>query len=192
MDSIHQFLQKMKQDEGQLPPVEDWNPSFCGDMDLIIKANGDWIHQAALIKRDSMRRLFSTILKREADDYFLVTPVEKIAIQVEWQPFVIIRYEIIENQASSDQKKQPTFIFYDNCGNHVALSQPQQMIFSSYQGQELPCIHIRRNLYAAFSRSCYYQLIEQAEIVEKDQQQIPTINSAGQAFELGRVDQQDI
>ncbi|MDQ7050143.1 MAG: DUF1285 domain-containing protein [Enterobacterales bacterium] len=187
MNSIPQFLQKMELDESQIPPVEDWNPDYCGEMDLIIKANGDWLHQGAVIKRDSMRRLFSTIVIREDDDYFLITPVEKVAIQVEWQPFVIIRYEILVSQLKGEQNNQPTYVFYDNCGNQVALRQPQQLIFSSYQGQDLPCINIRRNLYAAFSRSCYYELIEQAEIIEKDQQLIPTIYSAGQAFQLGQV-----
>jgi len=179
----------MAQDEGQLPPVEDWNPDFCGEMDLLIKANGDWYHQGSVIKRDSMRRLFSTILKREEDDYFLVTPVEKVTIKVEWQPLVIIRFEIIGETSDTGQDKQQTFIFYDNCGNQVALQQPQQLVFSSYQGLDLPCIHIRRNLYASFSRSCYYQLIEQAEIISKNRQLIPTIYSAGEAFQLGVVNQ---
>ena len=169
MNSVNQFLQQMQQEQGKLPPVEDWNPTFCGEMDLIIQSNGDWLHQGAVIKRDAMRRLFSTILKREGDDYFLVTPVEKVSIKVEWQPFVIIRYEVVSDRINLEKNQQPTYLFYDNCGNQVLLQRPQQLIFSNFQGQDLPCIQIRRNLYAAFNRSCYYQLIEQAQIIEKNQ-----------------------
>ncbi len=185
MDSISQFLQQMAQKDAKLPPVENWNPDYCGEMDLLIKANGDWIHQGSIIKRASLRRLFSTILKREDDHYYLVTPVEKVLIQVEWQPFVITQYETIEHQGHS------TYLFTDNCDNQILLSKAEQMIESPYQGQSLPCIQVRRNLYAAFNRSCYYQLIEEATIIEKDQRLIPSIYSAGQSFALGEVSSDD-
>tara|TARA_Y100000296_G_C5119062_1_gene229376 strand:- start:137 stop:748 length:612 start_codon:yes stop_codon:yes gene_type:complete len=82
-DSLQALAQQFDLANGKLPPVHQWNPSLSGDMDLVIKSNGEWVHEGGLIKRKSLVRLFSSILKKEGDDYFLVTPVEKWRIQVE-------------------------------------------------------------------------------------------------------------
>jgi hypothetical protein len=86
-------LQKQIKDVSkQLPPVDKWDPNFCGDIDIQIKHDGSWYYMGTPIGRKPMVKLFSGVLKREGDDYFLVTPVEKVGIQVADSPFVITQW----------------------------------------------------------------------------------------------------
>src|SRR5471032_3496960 len=77
------------------PPVEQWNPPFCGDIDMRIAADGTWFYQKTPIGRPALVKLFSTVLKREGDKYFLVTPVEKVGIVVEDAPFLAVEMKVI-------------------------------------------------------------------------------------------------
>ena len=77
-----------------LPPVHLWNPDYCGEMDLTIQADGTWVHEGRPIARPEMVRLFASVLKREGDRFFLVTPVEKLGIRVVDAPFLAIDAEI--------------------------------------------------------------------------------------------------
>src|ERR1700751_4320446 len=72
------------------PPVERWNPPFCGDLDMRIAADGTWFYLKTPIGRPALVKLFASVLKREADKYFLVTPVEKCGIQVDDAPFMAV------------------------------------------------------------------------------------------------------
>jgi len=80
-----------------LPPVHLWNPPFCGDLDMRIARDGTWFYLGTPIGRAPLVRLFSTILRRDGDDYFLVTPVEKVGITVDDAPFVAIDFNIKNN-----------------------------------------------------------------------------------------------
>ena len=82
------------QGKNELPPVDKWNPDFCGDMDLVIKRDGTWHYQNSPIGRQRLVKLFSTVLKKEGDNYFLVTPVEKLGIKVEDAPFLVTRMDL--------------------------------------------------------------------------------------------------
>src|SRR5690606_14659840 len=75
------------------PPVHLWNPPFCGDLDLRIAADGSWHYLGTPIGRPAMVRLFASVLKREGDRYFLVTPVEKVGIKVDDAPFLAVAME---------------------------------------------------------------------------------------------------
>jgi len=183
-DSLFSFLKKNKNASGELPPVEDWHPENCGEMDLMIRANGEWRHEGTPIGRKKLVRLFSTVLRKDDDQYFLVTPVEKIAIQVEWQPFVIIDFEVVK------QKGCDVYVFVDNCDNRMVLTELQQLAYSTFEQQELPIINVRRNLYASFSRSCYYRLIEVALLVEEKGQTKIIIDSNNIDFVLGIVEEE--
>ena len=180
-DNILNSLSDFDDDES-LPPVEKWNPELCGDIDIVIKANGDWLHDGKPISRKRLSILFSRVLIKQQDQYFLITPVEKLAIQVEWQPFVIVDFEIYQ------QSDQNCFVMLDNCNNKIHLNRQQQLTYSRFQGQSLPIINVRRNLYASFSRSCYYRLLEQATITKLRQVESLNISSAGVDFCLGSVE----
>ena len=178
-EQIFKSLQGYSEDQEALPPVEDWNPEFCGDIDITIKANGDWLHHGSIIKRQALYVLFSKLLVKTDQQYFLVTPVEKLAIQVEWMPFSIQDFELV------DVSGLKSFLMIDNCGNKILLSKPEQLKLSQFDGLELPIVQIRRNLFASFSRSCYYRLIDQAKLVEKNGNTYAKIQSAGIDFYLG-------
>src|SRR3954468_2592533 len=78
----------------KLPPVEKWNPAHCGTIDIRIARDGTWFHQGAPIRRPELVRLFSTILRKEADAYYLVTPAEKMRIQVDDAPFLAVLLDV--------------------------------------------------------------------------------------------------
>src|SRR5471032_3317351 len=77
-----------------LPPVERWNPPFCGDIDMRIASDGTWFYQKTPIGRPALVKLFASVLKREGDRYFLVTPVEKVGIVVEEAPFLAVEMRV--------------------------------------------------------------------------------------------------
>ncbi|MGY0624014.1 MAG: DUF1285 domain-containing protein, partial [Paraglaciecola chathamensis] len=86
-------LQKQLGDQqGKLPPVDKWNPDFCGDMELVIKHDGSWFYMGTPIGRKALVKLFASVLKKEGEAYFLVTPVEKLGITVEDVPYVITQW----------------------------------------------------------------------------------------------------
>src|SRR5580698_62352 len=76
-----------------LPPVHLWHPEHCGEIDIVIKRNGLWFHEGTPIGREALVRLFSTVLRRDPDGIYLVTPVEKMKITVEDAPFVAVRVD---------------------------------------------------------------------------------------------------
>src|ERR1051326_2768873 len=82
-----------------LPPVHLWNPPFCGDLDMRIGADGTWYYLKTPIGRPALVKLFASVLKREGDDYFLVTPVEKCGIQVDDAPFVAVELKVASGGA---------------------------------------------------------------------------------------------
>ena len=188
MSSSENILQQIKayDNNTSLPPVDLWNPDFCGDMNMQIKANGDWWHEGTPIGRKKLFKLFSTIIKKEDEQYFLVTPVEKIGIQVEWQPFVLIDFEVLD----IDGKK--VFKFTDNCDNVVLLENKKQLKYSQFNNEKLPIINVRRNLYASFARSCYYRLIDIAELTKSEEDSLITIQSNGVQFILGEVNEDSL
>ena len=83
------LLAAQQRAESAAPPVEQWHPPLCGDMDLVIRRNGEWVHNGGVIERAALVKLFASVLKREGEDYFLVTPVEKWRIRVEDAPLFI-------------------------------------------------------------------------------------------------------
>ncbi len=166
--------------DSPMPPVEKWDPDYCGELDLQIKADGTWLYGGTPFTRRRMQILFSRIIKKENDQYFLVTPVEKLGIKVEWLPFTIIDFDIIEHQGNT------TFQFIDNCDNSILLTQLSQLELVKYQQQVLPSINIRRNLFASFNRSCYYRLIEQAKVHSKNIQCEVILTSNQTQFCIGQ------
>jgi uncharacterized protein len=182
MVNVESFIQSIG--DKPLPPVENWDPNYCGELDLIIKANGTWLYNGTPLTRHKMKHLFSRIIKKENDNYFLVTPVEKVSIQVEWQPFMIIDYDKI----TEDDKL--IYQFVDNFDNRVSLTDLSQLqldtlSLNDQQAQILPTIRIRHNLFAGFSRSCYYRLMDEAQISLQGDQHQAQITSNGLTFCLG-------
>src|SRR6476469_3596541 len=112
LDAIAQAAQR----EGKRspPPVHLWNPPFCGDLDMRIATDGTWFYQKTPIGRHALVKLFASVLKRENEKYFLVTPVEKVGIVVEDAPFLAVELAVDEGTAG------PTLTCRTNVDDHVA------------------------------------------------------------------------
>lgn len=175
-----QFLNKKK----GLPPIHSWNPPFCGDIDMRISRDGQWHYNGSPIGREAMVKLFASVLRRDDDDcYYLVTPVEKVRIQVDDAPFVIIRAETMD----ADHGKQ--YLFTTNIGDKVALDKdhPLVMMEDFLTKEPAPYIRVRDQLNALINRNVFYQLVEEAEEVPVEGGLDLVITSQGGQYSLGRI-----
>ena len=160
-------------EERRLPPVEKWNPTHCGDSEMRIARDGTWFHQGSPIGRPAMVRLFSTILRREPDGGFvLVTPAEKLDIEVEDAPFLAVEVR------SEGEGEQRSLAFRLNTGDLVVAG-PQHRL--RFEAGPHPYVEVRRGLDALVARPVYYEL---AEIALAEGAEPPGIWSGGLFFPL--------
>src|ERR1700743_2608906 len=140
----------------KLPPVEKWNPSHCGDIDIRMSRDGTCFHEGSPVGRLEMLRLFSTILRKDGDDYVLVTPAEKMRIVVEDAPFLAVLLKA--EGEGCDQRL--TFItnFGDETG--AGADTPLGVEIDPKPREPSPYVHVRRGLEAKISRPVYYELAE--------------------------------
>ena len=144
-------------EERKLPPVEQWNPSHCGDSEMRIARDGTWFHQGSPIGRQAMVRLFSTILRREPDGRFvLVTPVEKLDIEVEDAPFVAVELK------AEGEGETMSLAFRLNNGEIVIAGPDHRLRFEAGAEGPHPYLEVRRGLEALIARPVYYELAELA------------------------------
>ncbi|MBR0551320.1 DUF1285 domain-containing protein [Stakelama marina] len=140
-------------EDNQLPPVEQWNPTHCGDSEMRIARDGTWFHQGSPIGRQAMVRLFSTILRREPDGgYVLVTPVEKLDIAVEDAPFVAVEMKI------DGKARDAVLSFRLNTGDVIVADAEHRLRFEAHDEGPRPYLHVRRGLEALLARPVYYEL----------------------------------
>ncbi len=139
------------------PPVHLWNPPFCGDIDMRIAADGTWFYQKTPIGRPALVRLFASVLKREGDNYYLVTPVEKCGIAVDDAPFLAVELK------ADDGPRRLTF--RTNVDDWVICGPEHPLRFEpeSETGGLKPYLHVRRNLWAKVTRALFYDLVELGE-----------------------------
>lgn len=156
--SLAAQLGKYEGIQSKLPPVADWDPELSGDMDMIIRADGSWIHEGDIIQRDALVRIFSTILKKEGDDYFLVTPVEKWRIQVEEEPFNVVLIHV-KGEGESLEIKCIT-----NVGDEFSLGSEHRLMLNE---SGMPYVEVRSGLVARLNRNVYYELAELAELADE-------------------------
>ncbi|WP_415183603.1 DUF1285 domain-containing protein [Phaeovulum sp.] len=137
------------------PPVHLWNPAFCGDLDMEIRRDGTWFYLGTPIGRQPLVRLFASILKREGDSYFLVTPVEKVGIRVADVPFIAVDAE------ATGAGPTQTLTFTTNVGDTVTASADNPLrVTRDATGEPSPYVHIRRGLEARIDRKTFYRLID--------------------------------
>jgi hypothetical protein len=143
--------------EQRLPPVEQWNPTHCGDSEMRIARDGTWFHQGSPIGREAMVRLFSTILRREADGSFvLVTPVEKLDIAVEDAPFVAVEVK------SEGEGESRSLAFRLNIGEIFTAGPDHVLSVRATEDGPRPYLRVRGGLEALIARSVYYELVNMA------------------------------
>ena len=166
-----------------LPPVDKWNPPFCGDIDLKILRDGRWMYMGTEIKRPAMVRLFSTILRLDSDgEYYLVTPVEKVRIQVEDTPFLIVSMDKLKKE------NKTSLIFYTSLKDEIILTKKNPIsIEVNDKNEPSPYILVRNNLRGLISRSVYYELIEYAQERTIEDKNFLTIESNNEIFKMFEI-----
>lgn len=149
-----------------------------------IARDGTWFHEGKPVRRKALVRLFSSVLKKEDDRYYLVTPVEKVGIRVEDCPFVVRTVEF----SGSGQDQQVVFLL--NTDEQVLVDEQHYLRVEQPAGSDEPhpIVHVRNGLFALLSRSVFYQLVEAAESRQDRQHTVLGIRSAGAFFELGKVE----
>lgn len=178
LETIYEFSKKEK---NSLPPVDKWNPKFCGDIDMKIMRNGKWFYMGTEIKRPAMVKLFSGILRLDSDNcYYLVTPVEKVRISVEDAPFIATSL-ISENKDNINH-----LYFITNVNEKILLTKnnPLEIKINNITEEPSPYIFVRKNLKALISRSVFYELIELATKKNIDGKDCLVLASAGEVFKL--------
>lgn len=179
------LLAQLPRDKARgLPPVHLWNPDFCGDIDMRIARDGRWYYMGTPIGRPAMVKLFSGIIRRDGDDYFLVTPVEKVGIRVDDAPFVAIDLRV-EGEGEAQQLH-----FTTQVDDPVLASaeHPLRVSIDPHSGEPSPYIHVRANLEALIHRNVFYQLVGLAVPRLIDGQRWLGVWSCGQFFPIGPED----
>ena len=180
IETIYDFSKRKKKG---IPPVEKWNPPFCGDIDMHILRNGKWTYMGSEIKRPAMIKLFSNIIRLDDDGYYyLVTPVEKVRIKVDDVPFVAVSMNKIEDEGVS------YLSFTTNVQDEIILSKenPIEIVIND-NDEPSPYITIRKNLKALISRSVYYDLINMAEEEIIEDKKFLVIKSNNTLFKLYEI-----
>lgn len=209
MDALSQYFKSAPSiREGRaIPPLENWHPEQVTDMDLTIKANGEWWHEGGHMTRQSLVSLFATILWKEenngAVEYFLKTPVQKLRIQVEDAPLLINDVGIIEGQGKNWLE------FTTSTGDVVRLDDEHPISLRAYtmkdsddnshsdksknkednksteiSTQIRPYMMVRNGLEALVGRNAFYHLTEIGELTERDGETILTLQSGYNAYKL--------
>ena len=140
------------------PPVERWNPPFCGDIDMRIAGDGTWFYQKTPIGRHALVKLFASVLKREGDKYFLVTPVEKVGIIVEDVPFMAVEMRVDRGDEQILRFRTNMDEWIDAGPEHALRFEPE-----AETGGLKPYLLVRRNLWAKVTRALFYDLVEAGE-----------------------------
>ncbi|PID36091.1 MAG: proteophosphoglycan precursor [Rhodobacterales bacterium] len=162
------------------PPVHLWNPPFCGDLDMRIARDGTWFYLGTPMGRFELVKLFSSILRKDGDKYFLVTPVEKVGIVVDDAPFVATDFTV------SDRGADQILTFTTHVGDEAQAGpeHPIRVTRDPETGEPSPYIHIRANLEALIDRKSFYRLVDLGETAEMDGESWFGVRSGGVFFPI--------
>ena len=162
------------------PPVHLWDPPFCGDIDMRIAADGTWFYLGTPIGRPALVKLFASVLKREADKYFLVTPVEKVGIAVDDAPFLAVEMTIDDGAAGRAMNFRTNVDDWIACGpDHRLRFEPE-----TATGGLKPYLHVRRDLWAKVTRTLFYDLVGLGEERDVGSERMFGVVSMGEFFAM--------
>ena len=149
-------IQKNLEGYNNFPPVELWNPALCEGQEFYIDREGEWFYNKSPIKNKKLLNLFSTVLRKDKNEYFLVTPVEKVPVKVELAPYKIIDFEV------NDEKVQ----LITNLNFQFILDNTNTTRLINHNDSLIPLVNVRSNIEGFFNRNTYYKLVDLA--LEKD------------------------
>jgi hypothetical protein len=166
------------------PPVHLWNPPFCGDLDMRIAADGTWHYLKSPIGRLPLVKLFASVLKREGDRYFLVTPVEKCGIVVDDAPFLAVELKVEQSARGK------VLHFRTNVDDWVACGPGHALRFElePATGGLKPYLHVRRDLWARVKQALFYDLVDLGEERETGGVSMFGVASAGEFYAIAPAD----
>lgn len=176
VDDLFESLEALQADR-KLPPVEQWQPERRGRIDIRIAADGTWYHEGSPIRRQALVKLFSTVLRRDDDGYCLVTPAEKLMIEVEDAPFVAVGME------ARGTGRDAELLFTTNVDDHVVADAEHPLWVEQPDDDPRPYVGVRRRLHARINRAVFYRLVDRAELEGAEL----VVYSRGTRFVLGSV-----
>jgi len=185
MNDLNDLLREIKQAEKSSLARKDWQPGQSGTIDIRIASDGTWYHESRAFQRESLTKLFASVLRKEGDQYFLLTPAEKLNIRVDDAPFIAATLEIFEQDGNQ------ALVFTTNLGDKIlADSQhPIRVEINTQNGEPRPYIHFRDGLEALISRSAFFELANLAEVRRQGGHSYLNISSMGIDFNLGSTDE---
>lgn len=168
-----------------LPPVERWNPPFCGDIDMEIKADGRWFYMGTPIGRPALVRLFSTVLRKDEDGKtYLVTPVEKVGIRIQDAPFLAVEMNV-EGEGESQVLTVRTQL-----GDLVTIDAEHPLRFATTdEGGLKPYVTVRGRLEALFTRALTQDLVGLGEVLTLNGRDMFCLRSGGAVFAVMAADE---
>jgi hypothetical protein len=167
-----------------LPPVDLWNPAYCGEIDMRIASDGTWFYQKTPIGRPALVKLFASVLKREGDRYFLVTPVEKCGIAVDDAPFLAVELRIGQSGRGQILRFRTNVDDWIDCD----ADHPLRFDTEAATGGLKPYLHVRRDLWAKVTRALFYDLVDLGEERDLAGGRMFGVASAGEFYAMVPAD----
>ena len=185
MSELEQLLNRIQMAESGSHARKNWSPTQVAEIDIRISADGRWFHQGRVFKRPALVKLFASVLRKIDDAYYLVTPLEKLKIEVDDAPFVATMMEIIEEQ------DQQVLVFTTNLDDKIIADSEHaiRVDINPLNQEPRPYIHFRNNLEALISRRAFFDLLEASSCYEHEGKQYLAVSSMGIDFELGCIDE---
>ena len=175
-DDLERLGRTVPEPGSSSPPLHLWQPELSGDIDIVIHRDGSWSHEGSPIRRESLVKLFASILRREGDGhYYLVTPVEKWRIRVEGLPLQVVDFDRVP---APDGEQQ--FDVLTNTGHRYRVGRDYPLFFAEIEGRHLPAIGLDYGLAAQINRAAWYRLVEASELRDG----VAGIRSGGLFFPL--------
>jgi hypothetical protein len=179
------FADTVKTASGKGPaPVHLWNPPFCGDIDMRIAAEGTWFYNGTPIGRPALVKLFASILKREGDKFFLVTPAEKCGIVVDDAPFMVVELAVGDGDAGRELRFRTNVDDWVTCGPGHPLRFETEDATNGLK----PYVHVRADLWAKVTRAVWFELVELGETREIGGAEMFGVASAGEFYAMAPAD----
>ena len=185
MSELDRLLADIESGKAERRARRAWNPARQGRIDIRIAADGSWYHEGRRFQRPALVRLFAGVLRRENEAYYLVTPAEKLRIEVDDAPFVATLVDTVEDG------EQRAIVFTTNVGERVVLDPEHALRIETdaVSGEPRPYLKLGDGLEALIGRGAFYDLCNLAETRERDGRTLLTVSSLGHEFELGSIDE---
>ncbi|MDC2889186.1 DUF1285 domain-containing protein [Psychrosphaera algicola] len=178
---LQQLTQQLDNLDKQ-PPFDQWHPTHCGEIDIVIKSDGTWWHMGSQIKREKLVKLFANVLVEENGQHFLKTPAEKMLITVEETPFVITQWQHISCEPNE------AIEVTSNLGHKVIISNKHPISVVTSKGEQKVVVTLHRRLKAVVHRNVYYQWIEIAAEKVLNGKNHLTLTSGDYEFSIGHYE----